>query len=64
MKATIVSTEEWDWHGLYVDGVLMLEGHRLDPFDVARCLCNSVTQLTTSFDGRYPLKLSNLPVNK
>ena len=63
MEATIVSDEEGYWHALYVDGVLMLEGHRLDPIDVAGCLCNDVKQLSTSFVGIYPVKLSDLPVD-
>lgn len=34
MKFTIVRSDEGDWEGLYVDGVLVTEGHEVTATDV------------------------------
>lgn len=48
-----------DWEGMYVDGVLRLEGHRLDADDVARKLGADV--LRVQADGEWLASHGSLP---
>ena len=36
MKATIIGTQEGDWEALFIDGVLIAQGHSLGEGDPAR----------------------------
>lgn len=40
MKITLVTNYD-DWEGIYFDGVLMLEDHRLHPFDILELIVQS-----------------------
>lgn len=38
MKVTLISSDDGDWEGIYVDGVLKHEGHNLEPSDILQAL--------------------------
>lgn len=65
MKVTLVSSEDGDWEGIYVDGELKKEEHLLDAGHVLQALGILFEHKTIEMDGynmsRLPLKESDLP---
>lgn len=65
-KITIVSNGN-DWEGLYLDGVLFCEDHKITPYDLARALDLESEAVEVSYQWlgekvtRLPEKLSGVP---
>lgn len=65
VKITLVSGDDGDWIGMYVDGELKAEGHSLSERRVLEVLKSvyefEVEGITTKIDDRLPQRLSRVP---
>lgn len=59
-KIHIVRSEEGDWEGLYINGILMCEGHSLSIYDIFKALFVKYDTITIPLEGHLPNELRKL----
>lgn len=64
MNITLISSDDGDWEGIYVDGVLQAEGHSLSPSQVFEALGLGLDKQEINFEElgitSCPYKLEEL----
>ena len=62
MKIDLVSDEQGDWIGIYVDGKLKSENHSLLPSDILEALNLKHNHYEIPIDGSLPFEFNKIEI--